>query len=100
MRLPHGPLRRRRARQALENARLLDQIVDSQLPLLPGLPEAGRRRSAGYLAELVMLAQDYRHYAAGWIDRAELADRGRATAGRLDRYRQRRPSVVPFAEPD
>lgn len=94
--LPHG----RRAHKALAAARMLDGIVDSQLSLLPGLPEAGRRRSASYLAELVMLAQDYRHYAAGWIDRSELERRSRRTMRRLDHFRHRHPSAAQYTELD
>lgn len=79
---------------------MLDEIVESQLPLLAGLPEASRRRSAGYLAELVMLAQDYRHFAAGWLARDELAQRSRQTMGRLNSYRQHHPSAAQFTELD
>ncbi|HEX3647676.1 MAG TPA: hypothetical protein VHV49_04560 [Pseudonocardiaceae bacterium] len=95
-----GPWRGRQARKALHAAGMLDHIVDSQLPLLAGLPEASRRRSAGYLAELVMLAQDYRHYAHGWIDRGELERRSRRTVRRLDGLRHRHPSTAQFTELD
>jgi hypothetical protein len=98
--LPRGPLTRWRARKALHAATMLDEIVDSQLPLLAGLPEAGRRRSAGYLAELVMLAQDYRHFAAGWLDHGELDQRSRRAVGRLDGYRHHHPSTAQFTELD
>jgi hypothetical protein len=82
----------------MEAAVMLDEIVDSQLPLLAGLSEAGRRRSASYLAELVMLAQAYRHYAAGWIDRAELEQRSHRTVRRLNNFRHRHPSTAQFTE--
>jgi hypothetical protein len=95
-----GPGRGRRARRALRAAGMLDEIVDSQLPLLAGLPEASRRRSAGYLAELVMLAQDYRHYANGWIGRTELEQRSHRTMRRLDGLRYRHPSTAQFTELD
>jgi hypothetical protein len=95
-----GPWHGWRARKALHAATMLDEIVDSQLPLLAGLPEASRRRSASYLAELVMLAQDYRHYAAGWIDRGELDDRSQRTMGRLNNFRHRHPSAAQFTELD
>ncbi len=98
--LPRGPLTQWRARKALQAAAMLDQIVDSQLPLLAGLPEAGRRRSAGYLAELVLLAQDYRHYAAGWLARNELEQRAKHAVGRLDGYRTHHPSTAQFTELD
>ncbi|MCP2169041.1 hypothetical protein [Goodfellowiella coeruleoviolacea] len=67
---------------------MLDEVVDTQLPLLVGFSEARRRRAADYLAELVMLAQAYRHYAAGWIDSRELDRRGQATMLRLEELRQ------------
>jgi hypothetical protein len=95
-----APLRGWRARKALQAANMLDEIVDSQLPLLAGLPESSRRRSAGYLAELVMLAQAYRHYAAGWIDKAELEQRSHRTVRRLDSFRHRHPSTAQYTELD
>ncbi|HEX5119084.1 MAG TPA: hypothetical protein VGG05_28600 [Pseudonocardiaceae bacterium] len=95
-----GPWRGWRARKALHAAGMLDEIVDSQLPLLAGLPEASRRRSAGYLAELVMLAQDYRHYANGWINRGELERRSHHAVRRLDGFRHRHPSTAQFTELD
>jgi hypothetical protein len=76
-----------RTRRALRTAQLLDEVVDSQLPLLTALPEGRRRRSADYLAELVMLSQAYRHYAAGWIDRRELDRRGHGVLDRLGELR-------------
>lgn len=95
-----GPWHRWRARKALHAAAMLDQIVDDQLPLLAALPEASRRRSAGYLAELVMLAQHYRHYAAGWIDRPELERRSHRAVRRLDNLRHRHPSTAQYTESD
>ena len=79
---------------------MLDDVVDNQLPLLAGLPEASRRRSANYLAELVMLAQAYRHYAAGWLDRKELEARSREAMRRLDNHRYRHPSTAQYTELD
>jgi hypothetical protein len=89
-----------RARRALRAAATLDEVVDSQLPLLAGLPERSRRRSANYLAELVMLAQSYRHYAAGWIDRRELDSRSALTVRRLNNFRHPHPSTAQFTERD
>lgn len=82
--------RRRRARRALDSARVLDEVVANQLALVSRLPEEGRRRAADFLAELVMLATSYRHYAAGWITRRELEQRGLNTMQRLAVIRQRR----------
>ena len=87
-----------RTRRALRTAQLLDEVVDSQLPLLTALPEDRRRRSADYLAELVMLSQAYRHYAAGWIDRRELDRRGHGVLDRLGELRTT-PSAA-FTERD
>ncbi|MBB5154251.1 hypothetical protein [Saccharopolyspora phatthalungensis] len=72
----------RRAR-ALRCAQVLDEVVNSQVGLLPQLPVELRRRCADQLAELVLLAQSYRHFAAGWISRQELELRGAVTLGRL-----------------
>lgn len=70
-------------RKALDSAKVLDDVVESQLALLARLPEEGRQRAADHLAELVLLAQAYRHYAKGWIPRRELDRRARAAADRL-----------------
>lgn len=95
-----GPLHGWRARKALRAATMLDEIVDSQLPLLTGLPEASRRRSASYLAELVMLAQAYRHYAAGWLDHRDLDRRCQLAVRRLKNFRHPHPSTAQFTEQD
>lgn len=89
-----------RARRALAAANMLDEVVDSQLALLAGLPERSRRRSANYLAELVMLAQAYRHYAAGWLDRRELDRRSQLTMRKLNNFRHPHPSRAQFTEQD
>ncbi|MEU4801447.1 hypothetical protein [Actinosynnema sp. NPDC023587] len=80
--------RRRRTKRALEAARMLDEVVDTQLPLLASFDEERRRRSADYLAELVALAQDYRYFAQGWIDAKELDRRGHRTVAALGRLRE------------
>lgn len=90
-----------RTQRALRAAATLDQVVDSQLPLMVNLAERSRRRRANYLAELVMLSQAYRHYAAGWIDRRELERRCQQTVVRLDQLRRpRHPSTAQFTELD
>ncbi|WP_433266979.1 hypothetical protein ACQPZF_00225 [Actinosynnema sp. CS-041913] len=80
--------RRWRTKRALKAARMLDQVVDTQLPLLASFDEERRRRSADYLAELVTLAQDYRYYANGWIDAKELDRRGHQTMAKLTKLRE------------
>lgn len=90
-------LARWRARRALRSAKLLDEVVDTQLPLLAGFSEERRRRSADYLAELVKLAQDYRYFAHGWIDGRELDRRGQAAMDRLTRLRED-PSAHQYTE--
>ena len=92
--------RSRRAKRALDSARVLDEVVANQLALVSRLPEDGRRRAADFLAELVMLAQAYRHYAAGWIGRRELERRGLCTMRTLADLRQRRTSAAQFTEHD
>ena len=92
--------RTRRARRALDSARVLDEVVANQLTLLSRLPEDGRRRAADFLAELVMLAQAYRHYAAGWISRGELERRGLNAMRNLAAIRARKHSAAQFTEQD
>ncbi|HEX7662241.1 MAG TPA: hypothetical protein VF444_22470 [Pseudonocardiaceae bacterium] len=91
-----------RTQRALRAAATLDQVVDSQLPLMVNLSERSRRRRANYLAELVMLAQAYRYYAAGWIDRRELERRCQHTVLKLEQLRRPRnnPSAAQFTELD
>lgn len=83
----------------MDSARVIDEVVNNQLVLVSRLPEDGRRRAADFLAELVMLAQSYRHYAAGWINRRELEDRAMETMRRLSVLRQKRSSAQ-FTEQD
>jgi len=71
-----GRLSRRSA--ATATAELLDRIVDRDLELVRALPVYQRTRPAEKLAAMVLLAQAYRHYAAGWIGRRELRTRSRA----------------------
>ncbi|MGB8258472.1 MAG: hypothetical protein WCE71_24440 [Pseudonocardiaceae bacterium] len=60
----------------------LDGLVDAQLDFIGQLPMHRREELAEALAVLVMLAQDYRYCAQGWISRRELRHRiGRALAG-------------------
>jgi hypothetical protein len=92
--------RSRRAKRALDSARVLDEVVANQLAMVSRLPEDGRRRAADFLAELVMLAQSYRHYAAGWISRRELERRGLCTMQTLAAIRARRHSPAQFTEQD
>lgn len=91
----------RRARRALASARVLDQVVADQLPLVARLPEASRRRAADFLAELVLLSQAYRHHAAGWITRRELERRGTGAVSRIAVIRRRSSlSSAQFTERD
>lgn len=83
----------------MDSARVIDEVVNNQLMLVSRLPEDGRRRAADFLAELVMLAQSYRHYAAGWIGRRELENRAMETMRRLSVLRQRR-TPAQFTEQD
>jgi hypothetical protein len=76
----------RSLRQAAATADLLDRIVDRDLALVRALPVHQRTRPVEKLAALVMLAQAYRHYAAGWITRRELRRRSRATFDQLTAF--------------
>ncbi|TDV50862.1 hypothetical protein [Actinophytocola oryzae] len=92
----------RSARRALDSARILEQVVENQLPLVARLPDGGSRvRAADFLAELVLLSQAYRHHAAGWITRRELERRGDRAMRRLSTIRRRSPlSYTQFTEQD
>lgn len=79
-----------RRRRALRSARLLDDVVDAQAGSLPELPEDARRSAADHLAELVLLAQAYRYYAAGQLSHRELRRRGWTTVDRLESMRRPR----------
>ncbi|MFR9728052.1 hypothetical protein ACL03H_02415 [Saccharopolyspora sp. MS10] len=74
----------RRGRKALHSAHVLDEVVDSEVRLVPGLAGDARRRAVDHLAELVLLSQAYRHYSYGWISRRELERRGKGALGRLE----------------
>jgi hypothetical protein len=76
-----------RVTRALRSAELLDEIVDSQLPLVVGLCDESRAREANYLAELVQLAGAYRAFARGEISRSELQRHGEATLVVLSEHR-------------
>jgi hypothetical protein len=92
----------RSARRALDSARIIDKVVENQLPLLARLPEGrSKTRAADFLAELVLLSQAYRHHAAGWITRRELERRGQSAMARMSHIRQRSPqSSTLFTEQD
>nr|WP_179717426.1 hypothetical protein [Saccharopolyspora hordei] len=77
-------LPRWRRKRALRSAQVLDDVVNSQVAHLPLMPADLRRRHADHLAELVLLAQAYRHYAKGWISRRELERRSSAALPRLE----------------
>lgn len=64
-----------RRRSARRDAEFLDAVVDAELEFLRRLPVHLRARSVETLAVLVMLAQDHRYHAQGWISRAELRRR-------------------------
>lgn len=93
---------KRSARRALASARILDQVVESQLPLVARLPEGrSRTRAADFLAELILLSQAYRHHAEGWISRRELEQRGHSTMRRISSIRARSSlSSTQFTEQD
>jgi hypothetical protein len=71
----------RRHRAVAREALFLDNVVDDQLEFIRQLPMHRRDGLAEALAVLVMLAQDHRYCAQGWISRRELRHRaGRAIA--------------------
>lgn len=81
--------RLRRSRTARWDADFLDGLVDTELEFVRRLPVHLRARPAEMLAVLVMLAQDHRHYAQGWISRRELHRRADEALQELDAMRRR-----------
>jgi hypothetical protein len=79
-----GCLRWWRRRYVAEEADFLDNVVDAQLEFLRRLPMHRRDALAEALAVLVMLAQDHRHCAQGWITRRELRRRVERALDGLD----------------
>lgn len=77
----------RRSRTARLEADFLDRLVDAELEFIRRLPVHLRSRPAEALAVLVMLAQDHRHYAQGWISRRTLRRRAERAVTDLDRLR-------------
>jgi hypothetical protein len=65
-------------------ADFLDGVVDAQLEFIRTVPWCQRDGLAEALAVLVMLAQDHRHCAQGWISRRKLRHRADHALGRLD----------------
>lgn len=81
--------RLRRTRTARWDADFLDGLVDTELELVRRLPMHLRARPVEMLAVMAMLAQDYRHYAQGWINRRELRHRAQRAVDSLDAMRSR-----------
>ncbi|MGH4017434.1 MAG: hypothetical protein ACRDSL_26630 [Pseudonocardiaceae bacterium] len=79
----------RRGRTARLEADFLDRLVDAELEFIRRLPVHLRSRPAEALAVLVMLAQDHRHYAQGWISRRALRRRAERAVADLDALRRR-----------
>lgn len=65
-------------------AAFLDSVVDAQLEFIRQLPMHRRAELAEALAVLVMLAQDHRYRAQGWISRRELRYRAERALAELD----------------
>ncbi|MGH3772519.1 MAG: hypothetical protein ACRDRW_14180 [Pseudonocardiaceae bacterium] len=74
----------RRHRAVARQAAFLDNVVEAQLELLRQLPMHQRDGLAEALAVLVMLAQDHRYCAQGWISRRELRHRAGHALTELD----------------
>jgi hypothetical protein len=74
----------RRGRIAKLEADFLDRLVDAELEFIRRLPVHLRGKPAEALAVLVMLAQDHRHYAQGWISRRALRSRAEHAVAELD----------------
>jgi hypothetical protein len=68
----------------VREADFLDGVVDAQLEFIRRMPMHRRVRAVEALAVLVMLAQDHRYCAQGWITRRELRARTRRTIAALE----------------
>lgn len=79
----------RRGRAARDTADVLDGLVAAELEFLRRLPVHLRSRPAEAIAVLVMLAQDHRYYALGWLSRRELRRRSERALSDLDVLRVR-----------
>ncbi|MGI9062641.1 MAG: hypothetical protein ACR2FQ_02295 [Pseudonocardiaceae bacterium] len=79
--------RLRRTATARWDADVLDGLVDAELGFVRGLPVHLRSCPAEVLALMVMLAQDHRHYAQGWITRRELRRRAQCALDDMDAVR-------------
>lgn len=90
-------LRLRRTRTARWDADFLDGLVDTELELVRRLPAHLRARPVEMLAVLAMLAQDYRHYAQGWINRRELGHRAQRAVHNLAELRRQLTAPGPEA---
>lgn len=77
----------RSTRAARDTADFLDHLVDAELEFLRRLPVHLRPRPAEALAVLVILAQDHRYYALGWLSRRELRRRSERALSDLDALR-------------
>jgi hypothetical protein len=74
-----------RHRRVMEReAAFLDGVVSTQLEFIRTLPMSQRDELAGALTVLVMLAQDHRHCAQGWISRRALRHRVEHALSGLD----------------
>jgi hypothetical protein len=78
----HMGARRRHA--VAQEAAFLDGLVNAQLEFIRQLPAHQREELAEALAVLVMLAQDHRYRAQGWISRRELRHRISRALAHLD----------------
>jgi hypothetical protein len=74
----------RRGRTARLEADFLDRLVNAELEFVRRLPVHLRSKPAEALAVLVMLAQDHRYYAQGWISRRTLRARAERAIIELD----------------
>lgn len=77
----------RAVEQALQQARMLDEVVAAHTRLLPKIPAADREGTTDYLVELVQLGRVYRCYAQGWISRRDMQRQAQLRSSRLDELR-------------
>ncbi|EWC58328.1 hypothetical protein UO65_6394 [Actinokineospora spheciospongiae] len=77
-----------RQRRALATASSIERLVGDRVGQVRDLPEDARGRHADHMAELVLLAQAYRHFGRGWISKRELDRRAAAATRELTRLRR------------
>ena len=89
-----------RQQRALSTASAIERLVADRVTQVPDLPEDARAKQAEHLAELVLLAQAYRHFGRGWIGRRELERRTGAATRRMTALRRQAAPAAHLTDRD